>query len=814
MIKNYLTIAIRSLLRAKIFSLINISGLGLGIACTLLISLYLKEEWTFDTFHSNSRSIYRAYVKENYGENETFFNTVTPFPLGPALKENFQEVKHFVRVDLLGGRIKVKDQQFNETVTVADPGFFEVFDFPIVEGERSKLLDGINDIILTKETALKYFGTTEVIGKTISLEISDRYEDFSIKAVTENIPGNSSIRFSSVISGLNFPKLYSEPTLTSGWFNVTPETYVQLQEGTDPQALIGKFGPVFKSILGDDYETSKYYVGLQALTDIHLNTDFPVGIAPVNNPKYSYILLGVALLILFLACINFVTLSIGRTIKRSKEVGIRKVVGAVRYQLIFQFIGEALLITVFSLFVGVALAGAALPLFNDLSGKNLQLQPDAFTLATAALLIVVIGLLAGSYPAFVLSEFKPIAILKGRVQGNSKQTFRKILVSIQLVLSIFLISSALIMQRQLSYLQERDLGFNKDQMIVVQLTAPGGKFGEVVSNAFQKAQLFKQELGRDKSILDLCAASHDFGNGGWTQIGYTDDKSVYRGFAINIVDEQYIPAMRMQLVQGRNFSADNPSDATRSVIVNEAFAREYGWTDAIGKRIPGKNFADHEVIGVVKDFNYISLYTKVEPLAMAMDVKILLSGMENISIDNSPVPKLFARLEAGKISNALQVVESAWKKLNGDEPFEFSFVDENIAAQYRADQNLSKIIGIATGLSIFIGGLGLYALASLAIQSRVKEISIRKVLGATLQSILVLLSREFVFLISLNILISVPLTLYFMKGWLESFEYRAGISWTIFLAAALIALSIGILTISFEAVRVALSRPAEKLKNE
>jgi putative ABC transport system permease protein len=665
MIKNYITIAFRSLLRNKIYSLINIFGLGLGIACSILIALFLKEEWTFDTFHSNSKSIYRAYVKEDYGENETFFNTVTPFPLGPTLRENFEEIKHFTRINPISTQVKVDDKQFTETVVVADADFFEMFDFPLVNGEEHQLLHQASEIILTEETAIRFFGTSDVLNKIVSIQLGENFEDFTIKAIAANVPANSSIRFNSIIPSLNYTKLYSERALTAGWFNVTPETYVQLGEGVDAAQLVSKFSPVFKTILGEDFEKSKYFVGLQPLTDIHLNTEFPQGVAPVNNPKYSFILAGVAVLVLFLACINFITLSVGRTLRRAKEVGIRKVVGAVRHQLVVQFIGEALLITILSLLLGVALAGISLPVFNDLSGKSLILQADSFMLTTAGILVFVIGLLAGSYPAFVLSEFKPIAILKGTLQGNSRQTFRKILVSVQLVLAVFLISSALIMRKQLTYLQDKNLGFDRDQVIVMQLSVPAvGRLGERVDNAFAKAQVLKQELSGAKNILDVCAASHDFGNGDWSEIGYTDDKGVYRTFAANLVDEEYIPSMKMELLQGRNFSAKNPSDGKRSIIINEAFAKEYGWTDAIGKKIPGKNFVEHEVIGVVRDFHYASLYTAVRPLVISMSAAIPFSGSENVSFNNSPIPKLFVRLEAGKISESIGVVKSAWTKIS------------------------------------------------------------------------------------------------------------------------------------------------------
>jgi putative ABC transport system permease protein len=815
MIRSYLTIAIRSLLRSKFYSAINIFGLALGIACTILIAMFLKEEWTFDKFHSKSDSIYRAYVKEDYGPNETFFNTVTPFPLGLTLKENFQEIKNFVRIIPIESQVKANDDQFTETITITDPHFFDVFDFHLIQGDKHRALQQPNDIVITEETALKYFGSINVINKVISVQLGEKFEDFTISAVTESVPSNSSISFTALIPSQNLIKIYRERALTSGWFNVTPETYVMLDKGVDVNELMAKFPPVFKTILGDDYEKSKYFVGLQPLTDIHLNNEFPQGIAPVNNPKYAYILAGVAVLILFLACINFVTLSIGRTLKRAKEVGIRKVVGAIRYQLIVQFIGEAILITLLSLLLGIALAGASLPVFNELSGKALVLQSNTFTILTGFILIIVIGLIAGSYPAFILSEFKPVSILKGQMQVNSRQTFRKVLVGVQLVLAIFLISSAIVMQRQLSYLQDKDLGFNKDQVIVMQLSTPRvGSLGERIGKGFEKGEVLENELSKNRNVLSTCTASHDFGNGAWSALGYTDEKGVYRGFSVNMIDEEYIPAMGIQLVEGRNFSSSNPSDAKRAIIVNEAFVKEYGWTSGLGEKIPGKNFIDHEIIGVVKDFNFASLYTKVQPLVLALTPEIPFSGSENVNFNNSPIPKTFVRLQGGKVAEGLAAVEESWKKVNGDEDFNFSFMDEKISAQYKSDQNLGKIISIATALSILIGGLGLYALASLAIQSRVKEISIRKILGASIENLLVILSGDFVRLILLSIALAVPLTLYFTTRWLEAFEYKVPVSWTIFAASGIIALLIGIFTISFEAIKVALSRPAEKLKNE
>ena len=816
MIRHYLKIAFRSLVRSKVHSSINILGLSLGIASCLLITLFVKDELTFDRFHEKANRIFRAYAIEDWGVNQRFFDTATPFPLGPALKDNLPEVEHIVRIHNIEAQIKVNHQLFSEQVTIAGEDFFSVFDFKVLKGESKDLLHAQSNALITQDVAKRFFGNTDPINKTISIQMGERFEDFSIKAVLENPPANSGIQFSMMISDLNNPRLYSERLLTSAWFNITPETYVLLRQGVDPQKLSSKFPSIFKPLLGEDYDKSKYLVGLQPLTSIHLDTSFPPALAPVSDPKYTYILSAIAILILIVACINFVTLSVGRSIKRSKEVGIRKVAGAQRRQLIFQFIGEAIMITVVSLVSGLLLAMIGLPLFNDLAGKQLTFRPDAFMTFVLLSLVAVIGLFAGSYPAFVLSAFQPIAVLKGLVQtGGSKQSVRKVLVGVQLVLSIFLISSTLLMQKQLKYLQAKNLGFDREQLAVIQLNVPGGgRLRDQIPIGFEKAEQFKIELARIPEIASVCASSHDFGNGSWVNVGYTDDLGTYRTFFYNTVDDDYIKTLTMKILAGSEFSEDQPSDKRRSIIVNEAFAKSYGWSDAIGKRLPGKNFPDHEVIGVVEDFNYSSLYSKVDPLVLAMDPLVVFSGIENINISNSPIPKLIIRLRSGNAPSTIEEIKKVWDKLTDGEEFAFSFVDQALDAQYRNDKNLGKIVSIATGLAIIIAGLGLYGLASLAMKNRMKEISIRKALGATSQSLLLLLSKDYFYLIMVSLLLSVPVTWYVMSGWLSSFEYRVSIEIREFCIAGVISLVIAMVAIGYQAIEAAWSPPAETLKYE
>jgi putative ABC transport system permease protein len=817
MIRNYIKIAFRALVRSKAHSAINIVGLSLGIAVCILITLFVKDEWTFDNFHSKADRIYRVYAREDWGENQQFSSANTPFPMGPALKDNLPEVEYQVRLNKVGAQVKVGDNTYPETLDVAGKDFFKVFDFKLVKGSPETALEKQDNVVLTEGTALKYFGDTDPIGKTIAIQLNDKFEEFTVVGVAGNMPSNSSISFSLLASDLNFPRMFNERTLTSAWFNISPETYVLLREGTDPKALEEKFPALFKTLLGEErYKESKYSPGLQPLASLHLDTSYPTGYAPLSDPKYSLILGAIALLILFVACINFVTLSIGRSLKRAKEVGIRKVVGAARKQLITQFIGEAILIATISMLIGLTIAVISLPTFNDLSGKQLIFPFDGFLVVILGSLLFIIGLISGSYPAFVLSSFRPVAILKGAVQsGGNKQTLRKVLVGVQLVLSIFLITCTLVMRNQLGFLRDKNLGYNKEQLVVVPVNLPRGlRLPELAKMGFAKTEQFKIALAGKPGIKEMCAANHAFGSATWVNIGYTDIKSVYRTAYVNVIDDDYIPVLKMEVVQGRNFDDANTSDKRRSVIVNEAFVRDLGWDVAVGKKIPGAKFGDHEIIGVVRDFNYMSLYSKVEPVIIVMDPEVLADGIENINIGDRPTPKLIVRLKDGETTQGLEQIRKAWETLASGEEFKFSFVDESLKAQYASDQNLGEIVNIATALAILIGSLGLYGLSSLALQNRTKEITIRKVLGATQNSLLVLLSREYIVLIAICLVISVPLTTYMMQAWLSTFEYRVNIGWVVFLVSGGISLGIAMFTIGYQVIATASTQPAESLKYE
>ncbi len=815
MLKNYAKVALRNILRSKVHSIITLAGLSVGIACCILIVLFVKDEWTFDNFHTKADRIYRAWTFENYSQDEQFLNTVTAYPLGPALAESFNEVAGFTRLNEINQVVKVGFDQYNEEITVVTPSFFDVFDFSVVHGKVKKVLLDRDAAILTRKQARKYFGTDQAVGETLRMDLGDGERIFTVKAVVEDVPSNSSIRFDLIISELNNPAFMGERELNS-WYHIMPETYIVLQEHRDAQEVISKTPMLMKQVLGEDYVEGQYTIGLQPLRDIHLNNDMPAGIAPVSDPRYTYILATIALLILFLGCVNFVALSISRSINRSKEVGVRKAVGAQRNQLVMQFLCEAVIMALLAAGVGLLIAMSNLTWFNELSGKQLVFEFGATVWWTLFVLILVIGMISGSYPALLLASFKPTAILKGKLGNTSyKQGFRRVLVGVQFILTISLVSTTLLIRDQLHFLQHKNLGFDKDQLAVVQLNVPqGDKLFERITGGFEKSGVLVNALEGKPGIASVGVGNHTFGSGGWTKLGFSSPGGKYRDFNMLVVDEDFIKTTRLNIVQGRGFSREYTSDARRAVVVNEAFIKEFNLPAAVGQKLPGDDFEDHEIIGVVQDFNYSSLHGIIEPLVMVINPMLVLSGVENIGIGTNPLPKLFVRLRAGEISQGLATLENTWHSIMQGEEFEYEFVDQVLATQYQQEQNLSEIVTIASALAMMIGCMGLFALASLGIEKRTREVSIRKVLGASQRALMLLLSKEYISLVLVALAVSIPITIYTVSTWLETFAYRIEVGLETFLYTGLITLIIALLTISYHVIRTTRKQPADILKYE
>jgi putative ABC transport system permease protein len=520
--------------------------------------------------------------------------------------------------------------------------------------------------------------------------------------------------------------------------------------------------------------------------------------------------------VLIIAGINFVTLSLGRSISRSKEIGIRKSIGAGKSQLVFQFMGEAILISLISTIIGVILAILGLPLFNELAGKEMVMIWNVNTISGLVSMALLIGLLSGIYPAFIMAGFNPISIVKGNLHfGKGKNGLRKVLVTGQFVMSIFLITTTLIMKNQLAFLQNKSLGFDKEHVLVVPISVTNARgLTEQVTLGTEKGIKLQRVLEGNSSIISSAISSHTFEPGNWTDIAYTDAEDNRYNFFFNTVTSEYIPTLGMELIAGRNFSKENAADATRSIIVNESYVKAFDLENPVGARIPGDDFIDHEIIGVVKDFHIESLHVEIAPLVLSQNVMIGFSGAHGVGVGSSPMPKVMVRVVPGMTKEAIEDVRSAWNSVYPGEPFDYSFIDENLKEQYTAENNFGRIMSSAAILAIIIGSLGLFGLSTLTMNARLREVSIRKVLGASGNNLLVTLNKGFVILIIVALLIASPFTYYAMNDWLSAFQYKIDITPGLFVAAGVLTILISLITVSYQTIRAIRTNPASVLRTE
>ncbi|HZI54307.1 MAG TPA: ABC transporter permease, partial [Chitinophagaceae bacterium] len=731
MIKNYFKIALRYLFRNKEYTAINILGLAIGITSCILIMLFVRSEWSYDKFHSKADRIHRVWLQEIY-EGQTFTNTITPLPLAHTLQVNIPDIGASCRVTNFNTFVQNNGNRFNESINLVDSNFFDVFDFAIEEGDRANVFPNSNTIVISKELARKYFGKEHAIGKNLELQLGAEKFLFTVTAVARKVPQESSIQFDMLIPHSNDKYLFSERARTRGWTSVFGETYVLLKHGIHSAATESKFPGLVKKIAGDNYKEGQYNLHLQPITDIHLNKKLPAGNLPVSDPSYSYILATIGFLILLIGCINFVTLSIGRSATRAMEVGVRKVMGAERPQLIRQFWGEALLVVLFSLFVAIVFSYLLLKPFNAIVGRELILAFDVFTSSFIIALVLIVGLIAGIYPAIILSAFAPVKVLKGRMQsGAGIGFFRKALIAGQFVASIIMIIGTLVIGQQLRFLRNKNLGFDKEHVLIV----PTNKSR---ADGVPLAERFKEELSKDPQIISSAISLYSFSEPGWMNLGYEDDKKVYRNFRMNAVDADFVKAMDLEILSGRDFAKNNSADLTAAMIVNETLVKEYGWTDAIGKKLPGRY--EHQVIGVVKDFHFESLHNKIQPLALVIKPDSMIRWSSDVGFAFPPQPRINIRLKAGNLQDEVAVIRNAWRKVAGDQDFEYRFLDESLNAMYRKEQRFGTVVNYASGVSIFIACMGLFGLATLMVTRRTKEIGIRKVLGADVKGLVGLLS--------------------------------------------------------------------------
>ena len=795
MLKNLIKTAFRNIVRDRVYSLINVLGLTIGITSCIFLMLYVMDELSFDKYHKNGNNIYRV-ITHITEQDDDFTWVVAQIPFAPTVRDKYPEVEKSIRFIGMGRVLYKKgDLRFyEEEVFAADSAVFEVFSYDFISGDPVTALYDPNTIVVTRDMAVKYFGKVDVLGE--SLETEDNL--YKITGVIENVPKNSHFSFDALISMSSL----NERRRTGNWGNFGVYTYLFTPALDDPADFEAKLSeiydefcaPIFKQYgINFDYK-------LQRITDIHLHSRYE-GESDVNGDiKYVYIFSVVAMFMLIIASINYMNLATARSSRRSREVGIRKVMGSYRFQLISQFIMESLLLSVFAFIMSLLLVVAILPAFNDLLDKEISMmfvmQPEIFLGLVA--IIVLVGVLGGSYPAFYLSSFKPVAVLKSKLSGRGGNAFlRKGLVVLQFSISIVMIVCTWLVYDQLHFIMDKDLGFNKEHIIRISLPTDEMR---------QKYPVLRSKLLESPEVKNVGTATTSPGYGVGKNLINVEDQNgemVERGIDQYGIDYDYLSTLGFTIVEGRDFSREVTSDTSKAVIVTEAMTARMGWDSPIGKKfdfdLGNEESEPLMVVGVVKDYHHASLYDIIEP--------ILFYLRENNRV-------LHVKVDGRDIKNSLVKVEQVWKDVHPDHPFDYTFLDQEFAEQYQNDEKRGQIFTIFAALTMAIACLGLLGLASYTAEQRTKEISIRKVVGASTQSLVYLVSREFIILVLISIIVGLPIAYLFMQQWLQNFAYAMDINWISFVLASIIALLITFSTVSYHTIRAALANPVDALKEE
>ena len=814
MIKNYLRVAIRNLRKGALYSAINLFGLLLGTTICILILSYVHDAYSFDKFHEKSDQIYRSWVKEHY-QGDVFFNSTTPFILGPTLQESIPEIQQSTRYVTINSRAKYLEFADQEVIHVVEPNFLNIFDFELLRGDHTNILQDLSQVVITNRCASKYFGSADPMDQTIGIQVAGEWRNFTISGVMADPPENSSIQFEFLIPFDHVESFTSESGRNS-WTVVFPETYVVLDKDVDPSLLQDKIAHIIDNKVSDIYKPGEYLVGLQPLTDIHLNADIPVGIVPISDGKYPRILTAIGLLILLLACINFTTLAIGRSVTRAKEVAVRKVAGATRTQLMIQFWTEAIVTAAIAVTAGLLTAKYLLPYFNEMTSRNLSIDINARNLIYFGLLAMITGVAAGAYPALVVSGFAPIKALTGRLFKTGGQGSHQILrwmVGVQYMLSIILIISTLVMQSQIKYLQNKNLGFDQEHIVVLPYNVSGQRLSEMWREAGMIENRLKKAIEDRQDITQLTTSTHTIGTPGWMQVGYNDKiQDRFRKFKVQQIGANYLSMMSIPIKEGRDFHPDPTADA-KGVIINQAMIDQFNLEDPIGKQLPGP-FKEYQVIGTTDNFQFASLHSPVDPLVMAKDAIPLFQAAPDMSGTDGLNPKISLKITTSDISATLRFLENTWSKIAPEQSFNYAFLDDDLNRQYQTERRLGKVVTLATILAIVIAALGLFGIGVLTIMQKKREIGVRKVLGASVWSIMVLLNRKFTSIVFLAALIAIPIAWYFMSDWLQTFAFQIKLSPIYFLVASFVAVFISWISIGGPSLTAAMSNPVDSISED
>jgi putative ABC transport system permease protein len=819
MLKNYFKIAFRNLAKYKLYTGINLIGLSVGLGVSILISLFIQHENSFDDFHENGDRIVRVLWESGELSNAEI-EASTPLAAPKVLKDKFQGVLKSTHYIDQGSLVKKEgaQSQHQQYMTVSSD-FLDMFSFPVMHGQRNPFMESAsaNTVVITESAALKYFGKSDAVGETLLFQLAATFEPFTIKTVLADPPSNSSLNFEILLPEHTLVNIVGEG-YDERWHNTFGGSFLLLDKNTSIENLEASFVPLIADLVERDEESEVYNLLLQPLAEIHLDSEISTGLIATTNPKLLWILSGVAVLILLIACINFTTLSIGRSATRAKEVGVRKTMGAGYQQLFGQFMTESFLLTISSAIIGLILATLLLSTFNNLFTKSLEIAFSPIQLLIISGLLLFITFLSGAYPAIFLSQLKPIAVLKSSLNMNfGKQGLRRFLLGFQFFLSLFLLACTLVMYKQMDAVNNFDLGFSKDDVLMVEVPAiPNQDLVEMMKMSFEKANRFKQIVEKNANVQIAGISNATYGNSNWWTGGYTNNVGDMQYFKFGFVDPDYANLMGFKFKEGRNFSKEFMSDSN-AFVVNESFAEATKMDNPLRQQIKATNdegFADHKIIGVIADFHQGSLYDKIEPLVLVMNPKLLFSGINSLNISGASNPVVFIKSGTSDFNSLRASLEKEWTTLYPEEPFNFSFLDEVVQAQYVADQRLTKMAGMASIIAILIAAMGLFALASLAITGRLKEIGIRKVMGASVLNISLLFNKEFLKITTIGIVAAIPFSYWIMNEWLKQFETNSGLGAGAFLLTVLAGVFFTVAIVSFQTIKAGRMNPVKILKDE
>lgn len=792
MLKNLIKTAIRNIFKDFGYSSLNILGLTLGIASALYLIIYIADELSYDRYHENAERIYRiaSHIQET---DDDFTWIVAQIPFAEQVVQDYPEVEASIRFIPSGRELFTYEDKefFEEDFVFVDTNVFEVFTYEFLYGDPKTALNEPNTIVLTRDIAAKYFGTEDPIGKSL-VNGDDIYK---VTGVIENVPFNSHMRFDALISR------NSLPAQMGNWGNFGVFTYVMLPENMDYRVFEDKIQEMYGKYMAEIFERMDIKINyiLQPITDIHLKSTFEGEPEPTGSYAYVLIFGIVALFLILIAAMNYMNLATARSTKRAREVGLRKVVGSNRGSLIVQFLTESTVLTFISLVLSIVVVILLLPQFNSLAGKsyelNVLLQPVIILSIIAV--IIVVGILGGSYPAFYLSKFNPVAVLKGEItKGASGSMFRKVLVVIQFTISVLMIVSTLVVFKQLNYLKTKDLGYNMDNVVELAFTT---------REMIDKYPVLKENLMKNTNIESVTSTSSRIGEGSNKVIFSveTDDGMQERGINFTVIEHDFVETMGITILEGRDYQEDMPSDTMMAVLVNETMAKRFNWDKPLGKKVQmqrgDQDIIMAQVVGLVKDYHQRGVYNEIETLMMLYRV-------------NNRI--VYLKLGDENIQETIRYIEKTWNEIYPNQPFKYEFVKDRFYEQFGADEKRGFIFTLFTVLAILIACLGLFGLASYTVERRTKEIGIRKVVGASEGTVVKLISKEFIVLVSIAIVIAFPLAFYFMRDWLQNFVYRTNLGLFIFIMAGLITIAITFITISFQAWKAANSNPAESLRVE